>query len=156
MLLSASLAAPGARAAVHYQRLKSFGFPVLNGQSPDAPLLQGSDGALYGTTYYGGASNVGVVFKLNQDGTAYRALHSFAGLAASDGERPLAGLVEGTDGVLYGTTKNGGSNNAGTVFTLNKDGSAYGVLRHFGAPGDGLNPYAGLVQATDGDRKSVV
>jgi len=150
MLLTASLAALAARAAAHYQLLISFGAPDVSGQNPEAPLIQGSDGALYGTTYYGGASNVGAVFKLNQDGTGYRVLHSFAGFAASDGERPLAGLVEGGDGALYGTTKNGGSNDVGTIFKLNKDGSAYAVLLHFGAPGDGLNPYAGLVQATDG------
>ena len=150
MLLAVSLAAPAARAAAHYQLLISFGSPDVSGQNPEAPLIQGSDGALYGTTYYGGASNVGTVFKLSQDGIAYRVLHSFAGLAADDGERPLAGLAEGSDGALYGTTKNGGTNNAGTIFKLNKDGSAYAVLLHFGAPGDGLNPYAGLVQASDG------
>src|SRR6266849_841969 len=103
ILLSASLAAPWARAAVHYQLLISFGSPNVSGQNPEAPLVQGSDGALYGTTYYGGASNAGAVFKLNQDGTGYRVLHSFAGFAASDGERPLAGVVEGSEGALDGT-----------------------------------------------------
>src|SRR5215510_7318387 len=59
--------------------------------SPRAPLLEGSDGALYGISYSAGA-----VFKLNKDGTGYRILH---GVSYS-----TAALIEGTDGALYGTS----------------------------------------------------
>jgi len=79
---------------------------------------EGSDGALYGTTFYGGSSNVGTVFKLNPDGSAYRVLHSFAG--GGEGGNP-SGVIEGSDGTLYGTA-------GSVVFRLNKDGNGYGIV----------------------------
>src|SRR5260370_42269736 len=110
MLLTASLAALAARAAAHYQLLISFGSPDVSGQNPEAPLIQGSDGALYGTTYYGGASNAGAVFKLNQDGTGYRVLHSFAAFAGGEGAWALSGQGGGGDGDRYGATQHSGRN----------------------------------------------
>src|SRR4030095_3604306 len=86
-------------------------------------VMEGSDGALYGTTSFGGNGNCvndfdpgcGTVFKLNKDGRGYTILHHFNG-PGGDGQVPVAGLVEGSDGVLYGTTTVGGSNDVGTVF----------------------------------------
>ena len=142
---------PAMEAQSNYQRLKSFGSPELMGQSPRALLLQGSDGALYGTTRGGGGSIAGTVFRINPDGSGYHALHGF-GTIASDGVFPSAGLVEASDGALYGTTYSGGSNvYYGTVFKLNKDGSSYSTLHSFGGSGDdGKNPYAGLIEGSDG------
>src|SRR5207245_897441 len=149
VLLAVSLAAP-APAGVHYQRLKSFGFRNLSGQNPEAPLIQGSDGALYGTTLVGGSNDAGTVFTLNKDGSGFRVLHSFAG-SGGDGQHPFAGLIEGSDGAMYGTTVGGGSNGVGTAFTLNRDGSCYGVLFSFRPDGsDGQNPSAGLLEGSDG------
>ncbi len=85
-----------------YTVLKSF-----TGSDGDAPwaglVLAGS--TLYGTTEQGGASDGGVVFKVNTDGTGYAVLKSFAG---SDGQNPWAGLVL-AGSTLYGTTADGGS-----------------------------------------------
>src|SRR5437870_4071245 len=78
------------RAAIHYQRLRSFGANGDGGQ-PAAQVIQGADGALYGTTSLGGASNVGTVFRLNRDGSAYRILYSF-GADTSDVANPLGEL----------------------------------------------------------------
>ena len=59
--------------------------------------------------------------------------------------------MQASDGALYGTTSQGGSNNLGTVFRLNQDGSGYSVLYHFKTAGsDGRIPLAGLVEASDG------
>jgi uncharacterized repeat protein (TIGR03803 family) len=130
--------------------LQSFGFPELAGNQPEAPLIQGRDGALYGTTYGSGNDRAGAVFRLNPDGSGYQVLHSFS-LSASDGRIPLAGLVEGSEGALYGTTVRGGATNRGTVFKLNKDGAGFQILHSFGiAPPDGVNPQAQLVEANDG------
>jgi uncharacterized repeat protein (TIGR03803 family) len=121
-----------------------------DGAGPVAGLVQGIDGALYGTTASGGSSSVGTVFKLNTDGTGYTVLKSFAG-GPGDGANPEARLVQGSDGMLYGTTASGGSSSAGTVFKLNTDGTGYTVLKSFaGGPGDGNIPRAELVQGSDG------
>jgi uncharacterized repeat protein (TIGR03803 family) len=144
LLLGLSLLVPAARAAVNYQRLKSFGFD--SAQSPRAPLIQGSDGALYGTTYQGGIGYGGTVFKVKKDGSGYSDLHYFSG-KGSDGANPQAPLIQGGDGALYGTTVNGGTNNMGTVFSLRTDGSSYSVLLSLSTNGvDGQNPQAALVQ----------
>jgi uncharacterized repeat protein (TIGR03803 family) len=131
-----------------YAVLRSFSGNGGDGQNPYGGLVQGSDGALYGTTYEGGSSNLGSVFRLNTDGSAYTILKSFTG---SDGAGPQAGLVQGNDGGLYGTTTYGGTNGVGTVFKLNINGNDYTVLRHFSlTDSDGCVPRAGLVLGTDG------
>jgi uncharacterized repeat protein (TIGR03803 family) len=150
--------------ASHYQRLKSFGSLVDSGGRPWAPLIQGSDGALYGTTSEGGAYKrelkdgyvgVGTVFRLNKDGTGYTLLHSFG--SDGDGWWPQARLLEASDGALYGTTVHGGefTNQTpygygyGTVFKLNKNGSDYRVLHSFNSL-DGVPLETALVEGSDG------
>jgi len=126
--------------------LHSFG-GGNDGANPYAGVVQGGDGAFYGTTLNGGSTGKGTVFKLTFDGSGYSVLHSFGG--GNDGANPYAGLVQGSDGVFYGTTLNGGSIGKGTVFRLNVDGSGYRVLHDFGSGGDGEGP-GGLVQASNG------
>ena len=72
----------------------------------------------------------------------------FAG-PPSEGWNPLGGLIlSGTN--LYGTTEYGGSLGKGTVFVLTTNGAGFTTLHHFaGAPGDGGNPYAGLILSSN-------
>jgi uncharacterized repeat protein (TIGR03803 family) len=87
------------------------------GASPNAPLVLDNAGALYGSTLLGGASNDGVVFKLQHDGTwKIKVLHSFSG--NKDGADPYAGLIFGVNGDLYGTTLPYESQYGGTVFQV--------------------------------------
>jgi uncharacterized repeat protein (TIGR03803 family) len=134
------------------QVLRSFGSASGDGTDPEVGLLQGRDGMLYGTTpadYSGGANNAGTVFKLNPDGTGYVVLYNFP--RTSDAYMYPSGLAQGSDNALYGTTLGGGTNDAGTVYKLNTDGTGYTVLYDFtGTGGDGAAPYAGLIQARDG------
>ena len=147
------LAADGSAETV----LHSFAAEAADGQSPyTAGLVQGSDGTLYGTTQQGGItangtnSGFGTVFSLKPDGTGYRIIHNFAG-TSEDGQYPNSSLLLGSDGVLYGVTEYGGSNNAGVVFRLNIDGSGYQILYQFGSsPADGRYPAASLFQTRDG------
>jgi uncharacterized repeat protein (TIGR03803 family) len=94
-----------------------------DGKFPYAGLVFATDGNLYGTTYQGGANNSGTVFKITPTG-ALTTLYSFCSQSGcTDGQLPYAGLVEGTDGKLYGTTKQGGtycvpSGGCGTIFSL--------------------------------------
>jgi uncharacterized repeat protein (TIGR03803 family) len=97
--------------------LYSFMGGSTDGANPSGRLIQGSNGELYGMTTYGGANDDGTVFELSASGGVETVLHSFAG-GTSDGKLPAGGLVQGSDGKLYGTTTYGGANNAGTVFVL--------------------------------------
>jgi len=124
--------------------LWSFG-GIGDGQQPLAGLLLGTDGNFYGTTVAGGANNGGTVFEITAAGVE-TVCWSFG--SGSDGVSPLAVLIQGTDGNFYGTTAIGGANNGGTVFKMTAPGVET-VLWSFGGGGDGLNPYAGLMQATD-------
>ncbi len=111
--------------------------------------MQGSDGALYGTTSGGGAHGYGTGFKLNTNGTGYTVLHNFTA-DGQDGYDPRTGLVQGSDGGLYGTTVEGGTHDKGMVFKLGTNGGGYTRLYSFiGTGGDGRSPQAGLVQGSD-------
>ena len=77
--------------------------------------MEGPDGNLYGTTYWGGTSDNGTVFGMTPGGT-FTTLHSFTG--GNDGGSPRAGLVLGPDGNFYGTTYLGGLYGKGSVFRL--------------------------------------
>ena len=101
--------------------LYSFGSTSTDGQLPAADLIQASDGNFYGTTESGGAYFYGTVFQMTPSGNL-TILHSF-GSTPTDGQLPYAGLIEGTDRNLYGTTGWGGVNNGGTVYRLQLPGS---------------------------------
>jgi uncharacterized repeat protein (TIGR03803 family) len=109
------------------------------GWNPEAGLAV-SGSVIYGTTYEGGSSNLGTVFKVNTDGTAYTVLKNFM---LSEGYGLNANLTL-SGSVLYGVTYYGGSSNLGTVFKVNTDGTDYTVLKHF-AGTDGEKPLGGLV-----------
>lgn len=120
---------------------------LLPGRSA-SPLLQGMDGNFYGTTGGGGSSNHGTVFKITPKGIAR--FYSFDG---AHGSHPWGSLVQGADGNFYGTTYDGGSYDCGVVFRLTPQ-RAITVLHNFCDPNshdDGSTPYAGLLQATDGN-----
>ena len=140
--------AADAKEVIHYQRLISFGSITNDGWQPWCPLIEGSDGALYGTTYYGGSNNYGAVFRLTKNGHDYSLLHLF-GESAGDGRKPQGGLVEASDGFLYGTTVAGGIQGFGTIFRMLPDGSAYAVV-HSIAGSEGTGPIASLVEGSDG------
>jgi uncharacterized repeat protein (TIGR03803 family) len=101
-----------------FTNLHSF-MGASDGASPQAGLILSGD-TLYGTAYYGGKFNNGMVFALNTNGSYFTNLHSFTSLqnvSNADGANPQAGLIlSGT--TLYGTTSYGGSDGYGTVFAL--------------------------------------
>jgi len=133
-----------------YTLLHTFGSIVGDAQNPQAGLIEGADGALYSTAFFGGAEDAGAVFKLTKDGSGYRVLYSFS-LNNAGGINPDTALIQGLDGALYGTTFLGGPDNAGTVFKMTIEGTGYAVLQNFtGANGDGKNPDAALLQAGNG------
>lgn len=130
-----------------FELLRMFG--GTNGANPEAGLLLASDGFLYGTTYSGGASNLGAIYRLNLDGSGFAVLRSLVSGSGTNGFAPLGALTEGTNGVLFGTTSGGGTNGTGTLFSLNKDGSQFRIVHSFGGT-NGQSPRAGLVLAGNG------
>ncbi len=133
----------------NYTVLKSFTGSGGEGKSPTTALVQAANGMLFGTTFAGGDSNAGTIFRINLDAGDYATLRSFNG-GTSDGAAPSGALVQATNGMLFGTTSQGGTTNQGTVFTINLNGDGYQVLKSFmGTPADGSQPRAALVQGTD-------
>jgi len=114
-------------------------------------LIQGSDGALYGTTAAGGSHDHGIVFRLSPAGKL-TTLHSFCGLDCATGDSPMAGVIEGSDGNLFGTAGLAGlTYYAGALFQITSSG-AFNTLYLFCSQsncGDGWGPGA-LMQATNG------
>src|ERR1035437_8432277 len=79
-------------------------------------------------------------------------LHQFDNTVPTDGGFPDAGLVQGTNGIFYGTTSVGGTNGSGgTVFQITSAGSLTTLYQFGGLPTDGLEPFAALVQGFDGN-----
>jgi uncharacterized repeat protein (TIGR03803 family) len=123
------------------------------GNSPYAGLVQATDGNFYGTTFFNGANGGGTVFKITPGGTL-RTLYSFCSQTdCADGLLPEAGLVQGTDGNLYGTTFEGGANSNGTIFKITPGGALTTLYSFCSQSGctDGNYPAAGLIQAADGN-----
>jgi uncharacterized repeat protein (TIGR03803 family) len=139
--------------------LWSFGGTAANdGSNPFAALMVDDSNNLYGTTSSGGEYGNGTVFELSPDGSggySEAVLYSF-GAVAGDGGDPVGTPIMDGSGNLYGTTFQGGTGNAGTVFELspNPDGSwTRKILYSFGNLPDGALPgslimYAGNLYGT--------
>jgi uncharacterized repeat protein (TIGR03803 family) len=128
------------------------------GSVGSAGLIQATNGYFYGTTEFGGANSQGSVFKMSPGGTL-TTLYSFCPqIPCTDGEAPFSGLVQASDGNLYGTTLYGGLQNCpnsscGTVFKITPSGTLttlYSFCSQYNCP-DGAYPEGALVQATDGN-----
>jgi uncharacterized repeat protein (TIGR03803 family) len=123
-----------------------------DGSSPWGNLMQATNGYLYGTTYYGGTGGGGTVYKISPGG-ALTTLYSFCSQSGcADGRFPLAGLIQATNGYLYGTTSSGGTNGAGTVFKISPGGTLTTLYSFCSQSNcaDGGGPEAPLIQATNG------
>ena len=122
-------------------------FNGSDGFGPMASVVQGADGALYGTTSQGGSTSLGTVFRLDRATLGLTTLHHFAG---TDGSVLYSGLALGSDGLLYGSTYAGGAANLGTLFRVSPDGQNFTALYNFSGA-DGAKPDdLKLTQASDG------
>ena len=124
-----------------------------DGEGPSG-VVEGADGNFYGTTVYAGAFSSGTVFKVTPSGEL-STLYTFCALEnCSDGAYPRGGVIQGTDGNLYGTTYGSGNNGSlGTLFQLTPAGQLTTLHRFCPQSGecpDGSYPLAALVQNTDG------
>jgi uncharacterized repeat protein (TIGR03803 family) len=137
-----------------YTFCQQGGSSCTDGLSPAAPVVQAANGDFYGTTFSGGDNQSGTVFEITPAGKL-TTLYSFCadGSPCPDGDGPRAGLVQATNGNLYGTTSNGGADGGGTVFVISTAGKLI-TLYNFctlANCADGRLPYGGLVQGANGN-----
>src|SRR5208282_4245895 len=151
VMLAVNWIVPCAFGDVGLNTLFSFN-TITNGGQPAAGLVQGPDGAFYGTAEIGGSGNNGTVFRITPAG-AFTNLLSFTGTNGPYlGANPAANLVWGTNGNLYGTTSAGGTNNSGTIFEMTTNGAFTNLVSFTGTNGAVLGIYPnGLVQGRDGN-----
>ena len=146
LFLAAALSLPVASLGQTYEVLHAFS---ADGNGPQSPLLQASDGNFYGTTFEDSAGNCcGTVFKFDP-AEKLTTLHAFDLGSAY----PTARLIEASDGYFYGTTSSDGvpshsGPSGGTIFRMDALGNLTTVHTFAGNDGSGL--YAGLLQASDG------
>ena len=128
-----------------------YSFDQVNGAGAHGGMFQGTDGNFYGIARRGGMADSGVVFKMTPAGV-YTALYQLNG--TTDGQYPLTGLIQGSDGNFYGATNQGGILSSacpvgcGTVFKVTPQGM-YSVLHTF-THTDGDSPYGAIYQHTNG------
>ena len=122
-----------------------------DGYQPLAPLVQASNGDLYGTTLRGGANNEGTVFKITTGGML-TTVYSFCSLSGCvDGIQPQGPLFQASNGDLYGTTSFDGANSGwGTIFKMTLAGKLTTIVNFAYTPGGNM-PVAGLIEASNGD-----
>jgi uncharacterized repeat protein (TIGR03803 family) len=141
-----------------------------DGAQPNYALLEGNDGAFYGTTLFGGDpscsvssyTGCGTIFKIDSSGN-FTPLHAFTG--GADGGVPFSSLIQAGDGDFYGTDTAGGDASCsviasgenypayigcGTVFKMDPAGNVSALYSFKGSPNDGSNPFAALLEGTDG------
>jgi uncharacterized repeat protein (TIGR03803 family) len=123
-----------------------------DGSKPIGGLVQATNGNFYGTTWwggiFGGVNGGGTLFEITGTGR-FTVLHSFCAQPnCADGENPSAGLMQASDGNLYGTTQNGGLG-SGTVFQVTPQGKLTS-LHAFEYSDGGAYPDSNLLEATNG------
>jgi uncharacterized repeat protein (TIGR03803 family) len=125
----------------------SFGFgpPFGNG-----PFIEGTDGFLYGTLFWGTGTDHGTIFSLTDEG-AIVTMHRFD---ITHGIHPVGPLAQGSDGNFYGATYQGGTGpgsfGGGMLFMMMPD-ETFKTLYNFQGGDDGNQPIGSLIQATDGN-----
>ncbi len=116
-----------------------------DGGSPIAALVEGRDGNFYSTTFSGGSSGAGTVYRMTPSGI----LTTLVNFNRTNGRYPYADLVTGSDGNFYGTTSQGGTPGDGTVYRMTPSG-ILATLVNFDRT-HGAGPYGRLIQGSDGN-----
>ncbi len=132
------------------------GFTVLNtftqagqGTTPEGGVVQARDGNFYGTTYAGGTNGYGALYQMVPSTGKLTILSEFTN--GDPGGNPVGTLIEGVNGLLYGTAKYGGTDNDGTVFVATPPTGVATTLAEITGGLAGIYPQSDLIQANDGN-----
>jgi uncharacterized repeat protein (TIGR03803 family) len=120
---------------------------VSNGSNPRGSLILASNGKLYGMTYDGGAYGKGVLFEF--DPVSSTCLKRFDFENTIDGKDPYSSLMLASNGRIYGTTINGGTNNMGVIFEYNPVIDSYSKKIDFNGANNGRYAYSKPMQASN-------
>ncbi|MBK9415326.1 MAG: hypothetical protein IPN61_18230 [Bacteroidetes bacterium] len=123
-----------------------FDFDGINGSSPTGTLIESNNGLLYGMTTEGGINNSGVLYNFDPAGNVFNKLFD---LDSVSGSFPYGSLMQASNGLFYGMTKDGGINNLGVLFNFNPIGNVYTKLIDLDTI-NGINSYGSLMQAGNG------
>jgi uncharacterized repeat protein (TIGR03803 family) len=119
---------------------------TASGKMPYGRLEVGTNGLLYGTTTGGGASFRGTLYSYDPSARRFTLLVTFSG---ANGANPFAGVTQGSDARLYGTTFTGGLYGYGSIFAFDIGTHHLTTLHSFNSS-NGTYPYAALAEASDG------
>ena len=123
-----------------------FSFTGLSGNKPVGGLIQANNGLLYGVTFDGGANGYGTIFSFNISTGVYTKIHDFF---FTNGSSPRGGLIQASNGLLYGLTCYGGSSNEGVLYSMNLNTNVY--TKHVDFTGvNGRTPFSSLMQSSNG------
>lgn len=127
----------------NYSVIHTFLGGSNDGSSTDHGFVTISNDTIFGMTQSGGASDKGVIFSINEDGSDFNILHSF-GSSSNDGKNPF-GSLQLSNGFLFGSTREGGDNDQGTIFRINTSGTIYEILFSFDQNSSGEYPIDNVV-----------
>lgn len=145
-----SLLPSGADFKIHHRFVG--GAECCDGARPQPAMVLANDGKFYGTTELGGDFRdvdhlgFGTVFRFDPATNKITYIHSFQ-LADGNGIFPNGYVIQATDGFIYGTTREGGSAGAGTLWKLMTDGSGFQVVTQL----PNMETHSGPIQAADGN-----
>jgi uncharacterized delta-60 repeat protein len=135
-----------------YTQLYRFAVNSSDGNAPLGTLTAGNDGYLYGLTWLGGNNNMGTLFRIKPNGSAFETLYHFAG--GAQGKYPYDSLAFDGSHILYGTTLGEYGNNPsdlGTIFKYDITSKTYSVLHLFtGGADDSGKPNGSVILSSDG------
>jgi uncharacterized repeat protein (TIGR03803 family) len=126
--------------------LYNFTNSAKDGYDPHSAPIQATNGKFYGTTPYSAGLYISIAYSVTSAPGSFSTVHTFTN---AEGQDVFAGLVQGTDGNLYGVASTQGANGYGTVFKMTTAGTV--TVLHSFDDSDGNYPYLPLFQASDGN-----
>jgi uncharacterized repeat protein (TIGR03803 family) len=126
-------------------------FDSVNGSYPIGKMAMAGNGIVYCITELGGCQDSCTICCYNPATDSFSMINQFF-LDVQEGGVPYSGVITGSNGLLYGTTTEGGANSDGTIYTIDPTTNTHTDVYDFNeAAGTGFNPLSEMVQASDGN-----
>lgn len=133
------------------QFVQLLDFSDYGALSPENPPIEASNGKFYGVTseaFFEGKIENGTLYEFDPNTYNFEVKIIFDN--ADKGSKPMAKLIQATNGKLYGTTFSGGINEKGVLFEYDLEAELYNKKIDFGGELYGATPDAGVEEFTTG------